>query len=475
MKKWTFLTTLLALAILAVVPAPAFAATPKIIDVQTSGTYTYIFKSDNSVWQFGYFKSVPTRLDLPQPAKKIVAADYDTIVLFEDGTVWRYPREEHLTPAPIPGLTDIIDLANGRIHTLALKADGTVWGWGTNFQGQLGNGQLSDSWDVPVQKAQGLTKVKAIAAGDNSLALTEQGEVYTWGGWPHSSRVTAANPEGYRITPVKVHNLPAITAIDMHGTNVLALDVSGKVHTWGQNFLQMKSTYDDGGTLTAPVQIPGIDNVQAIALVHQALFLKTDGTLYTAGVAPGQYYNLTQAQIDQQLRPHRISSLTDVTTIDASVGQLFALDTKGELYGWGNGASGYLGDGSVYWKSYQERPTRILDTGTVIINSVRQDYPGVIHQGVTMVPLRKLAEPLGATLGFEDQTKRVTISYGGQKVSMLPGDATVTVNGAPIQLGGPIRIYNNETHVPLRFISELFGAQVAWHADRAEITVTTAK
>lgn len=58
---------------------------------------------------------------------------------------------------------------------------------------------------------------------------------------------------------------------------------------------------------------------------------------------------------------------------------------------------------------------------------------------------------------------------------MKPGGATVTVNGNKVLLGGPIRIYNNETHVPLRFISELFGAEVGWNADKAEISVITAK
>ncbi|GBF75059.1 hypothetical protein PA598K_03440 [Paenibacillus sp. 598K] len=480
MKKWPLLTTVLALTLLTASPPSADAATPKVVDVQTTGTYTYMFKGDESVWQFGYRISVPTRLDLPQTAKKIVSnSNYDTIVLFEDGSVWRYPSDvwgdTSQEPAPIAGLSDIVDLEAGRTHTLALKADGTVWGWGTNFHGELGNGQVKEAWDIPPQQVVGLQDVQAIAAGDNSLALTKQGEVYTWGGWAHASRVTADNPQGFRVTPVKVNNLPKIAAVDMAGDTSLALDTAGKVHTWGDNFLQLKSSNGDSSTLAAPTQIPGIDNVKAIALADRALFLKADGSVYIAGIDYARSGELSDAQKKQQLQPQLIPSLTGVTRIDAAASQLFAIDGKGELYGWGNNNSGSLGNGSLYWKSQLNDPTRILDTGTVIIDGKRQAYPGVIHQGVTMVPLRKLAEPLGATLGYEEQTKQVTISYGGQTVALKPGDASVTVNGKPLQLAGPIRIYNDETHVPLRFISELFGAQVGWNADLAEITVTTAK
>ena len=469
MKKWTFLTTLLALVILAAVPAPTYAATPKIVDFNPG----VVYKSDGTVWQFGYKNnmSIPTRIELPKPAKKMVGS----VVLFEDGTVWRYPYVyESSTPGPISQLSGITDLAGKGNHFLALKSDGTVWSWGSNGQGELGIGKTEGVFTTIPQQVAGLTDITAIAAGDVSLALNAKGEVYTWGGYSHLTRVTPDNPQGYRLTPLRIYGLPAITAIDMHYTSALALSKEGKVFTWGNNFLRLPSTYGNENTLHAPALIEGMDNVKAIAMGYKALFLKTDGSVYAAGLDL-EGYRLTEAQVEQQLRPHPMTSLHNIKKIDATGGQLYALDANGELYGWGNSSFGQLGEGSNSWNTRITTPTKILDTGTVIINGVRQDYPGVIHQGVTMVPLRKLAEPLGATLGFEDQTKRVTISYGGQKVSMLPGDATVTVNGAPLQLGGPIRIYNNETHVPLRFISELFGAQVAWHADRAEITVTTAK
>lgn len=66
-------------------------------------------------------------------------------------------------PVQINGPGDVIAVAASNEHSLALKADGTVWAWGSNFSGQLGNGTNNDS-NIPVQ-VQGLTDMVAIAAG----------------------------------------------------------------------------------------------------------------------------------------------------------------------------------------------------------------------------------------------------------------------------------------------------------------------
>src|SRR6266446_4685985 len=54
------------------------------------------------------------------------------------------------TPGPVSGLTGVTAIAGGGRHSLALKSEGTVWAWGNNFAGQLGNGTETNS-NVPVQ------------------------------------------------------------------------------------------------------------------------------------------------------------------------------------------------------------------------------------------------------------------------------------------------------------------------------------
>jgi alpha-tubulin suppressor-like RCC1 family protein len=84
-------------------------------------------------------------------------------------------------PVAVSGLTSGVSaIAAGGDHSIALKSDGTVWAWGDNQLGQLGNGNNIAS-NTPVQVS-GLTDVTAIAAGDNhSLALKDDGTVWAWG------------------------------------------------------------------------------------------------------------------------------------------------------------------------------------------------------------------------------------------------------------------------------------------------------
>lgn len=84
------------------------------------------------------------------------------------------------TPVPINNLGDVIAIASGTWHSLALKSDGTVWTWGRNNYGQVGDGTFSNR-KTPVQ-VKDLTDVVAIAGGYlHSLALRSDGTVWAWG------------------------------------------------------------------------------------------------------------------------------------------------------------------------------------------------------------------------------------------------------------------------------------------------------
>src|SRR5947208_1201552 len=78
------------------------------------------------------------------------------------------------------GLTDVVQVSAGAYHTLARRADGTVWAWGWNGVGQLGDGTTA-SRSMPV-RVQGLTNVVSVSAGVyHSLAVTADGSVWSWG------------------------------------------------------------------------------------------------------------------------------------------------------------------------------------------------------------------------------------------------------------------------------------------------------
>lgn len=205
-------------------------------------------------------------------------------VVRNDGTVWGWGdnygggtigngvTETSGTPAPVPGLSGMSAVSVGYGHALALKNDGTVWGWGYNIVGQLGTPIVGSALPLAVEN---LTDVVAIAAGfQQSLALKSDGTVWNWGGIG-----------GMQVSrPVQV-NLPRIVAIatEDYAGHSLALDAEGNVWAWGRNDYGQLGTGDKTDSAT-PVRVSGLSGVVAIAAGawHSAAILQ-DGTVWIWG------------------------------------------------------------------------------------------------------------------------------------------------------------------------------------------------
>jgi len=223
--------------------------------------------------------------------KAVAAAEWFSLALGLDGSVWSwgYGGEGTLgtganplaqtTPVRVPGLPPVQALAaaggmtgsiEGLEHTLALAADGTVWGWGQNLQGQLGDGTTTLRW-TPVQTA-GLTGVTALAAGPfHSLAVLQDGTVWAWG--DNASGELGNGTTSRQVVPAPVPGLANIVAVACGGwsdgygatrVHSLALDATGHVWAWGSNrYGQLgDGTFQDR---LSPVQVPGLSGVTAVA------------------------------------------------------------------------------------------------------------------------------------------------------------------------------------------------------------------
>ena len=94
--------------------------------------------------------------------------------------------------------------------------------------------------------------------------------------------------------------------------------------------------------------------------------------------------------------------------------------------------------------------------------TVYADVPPVILDGRTMVPLRAIAEALGAQIAWDGDSRTITLSLGETVVQLAVDDANALVDGSPVTLAVPARIIDGRTLVPLRFLGESFGSQVNW-------------
>ena len=156
-------------------------------------------------------------------------------------------------------------IAGGASHTVILKPDGTVFAFGTNNQGQLGD-TTTTTRKSPVQVA-GLSDIVAVAAGANhSLAVTSNGVLYGWG--DNSLKQLGDGTTTDRLTPsvIPLSSVVAVAAGEYHS---IALTSGGDVYAWGTNCVAM-------GQVTTGVH-PDFGNIIAVRLPDGR------GALWTAG------------------------------------------------------------------------------------------------------------------------------------------------------------------------------------------------
>jgi alpha-tubulin suppressor-like RCC1 family protein len=244
--------------------------------------------------------------------------------------------EDCSSPVKLYSLTGIIAVSSGENHCLALQNDGSVWAWGENTYGQIGDGSSGFSNDrfTPV-KVSGLPKIKAIAAsGEHSMALTEDGRVYAWG--ENGSGVLGDGSYDDRSSPVEVRGLYNIIAIASGGYFSMALSSDGSVWTWGDN---SHGQLGNGGTVDSltPVKVSGLYDITSISAGGAyAMAIRGDGTLWVWG--SNTYGQLGNGVSWTRSQPAAISSLSQIKTVHNDYGSGFtAIKQDGSFYTWGNG------------------------------------------------------------------------------------------------------------------------------------------
>lgn len=247
-------------------PSTTFAfTTPAIsgvLGVWAAGQFSLAVKTDGTAWGWGQNTGgqlgigfTSSRALLPQQVKdpsdsssflqgvaQITAGGNFTVARKTDGTVWAWGQNNlgqlgngnntpRTTPSQVLGLVNVSAVASGGGFTLALQ-DGTVWAWGINNTGQLGDGTTANR-NVPVQVA-GLSNVTAIAAGGGfGLALLADHTVVGWG--LNSAGQLADGTQTQRLSPVLVGNLSNVIGIAAGGSHGLALHADLTVSAWGFN------------------------------------------------------------------------------------------------------------------------------------------------------------------------------------------------------------------------------------------------
>ncbi len=236
---------------------------------------------------------------------------------------------------------DWTQVTAGRGHTLALKSNNTLWAWGSNTYGQLGNGTLVNRYS-PVQIGSSIGWSSVSAGADHTLALKPDGTLWAWGRNGSGQLGDGTNTD--RTTPVQVGTESTWARIAAGYGHSLAMKDDGTVWAWGLN----SSGQLGDATLidkNYPVQVgPASDWTFIAAGYAHSLAVKNDGTLWSWGLnEDGQLGDGTEVPSNV---PAVVGSENGWVAAAAGYGHSIAYRQDGTLIAWGEGSHGQLGNGN---------------------------------------------------------------------------------------------------------------------------------
>jgi alpha-tubulin suppressor-like RCC1 family protein len=252
-------------------------------------------------------------------------------------------------------------LAAGGNHTVALKSNGDVWAWGSNTNGEIGDGTTGTGpraipTRVRINASTFLTSVKSIAAGTNhTVALKSDGTVVAWGLNSSGQLGDATTVQKVFPVTVKLANgtpLSGITQIACGATHSLALKSDGTVWAWGANG---SGRLGDGGTTNRLVAtqvktntstfLTGVVSIAAGA-AHSAA-AKSNNTVWCWGLnSSGQLGNNTTKASSFPVQVVTSAGPLEGNRVFCGANHTFGL-VGTELYGWGLNSNGQLSDGTT--------------------------------------------------------------------------------------------------------------------------------
>lgn len=435
-----------------------------IAAVAAGNEHTLALKADGGVWAFGHNdhgqlgdggttdRKTPVQVGGLAAASAIAAGWRHSLALQADGTVRAWGDNSYgqlgdslaiggysATPLQVMTLGGVLSLRAGGSHATVLKHDGTVWSWGLDGNGQLGDGILTD-YCVP-QAIAGIADATAVAAGGyaHALILGQDGSVWAIG----TTRLTGSTGNTLDTTsPLRVDGVAAASAIAAGANHSLVLARDGSVWAWGLNDA---GQIGDGGTESrgAPVQLGGLAGVTAIAAGDShSLALLQDGTVWSwGGNDSGQ---LGDGGTTNRTAPARIAGLTDVVAIAASRRHSLAAKRDGSVWAWGSNAYSQLGDGTTVDRRV---PTQVAGmSGAVAVAAgglgsvaLRQDgsvwaWGGNLAPGATPVRLDVPADAIAVAAGTEHalalRRDGTVWAWGDNRYGAL-GDGTYSPRATP--------------------------------------------
>ena len=375
-------------------------------ELSVGGNHVTTIKPNGTLWGWGYaeygqlgntswYEPLPIQLGTSNDWAKVTNGVGNTFVIKNNGTLWGTGNNEYgclgvgstailfTSFQQITTATNWAKIAPSYFFTIALKTDGTIWGWGQNDFFQVIGGTVANQLN-PVQIGTDTDWVDVeTTSSRTSFALKSNGTVWGWGA--NTGLLLGISSISSFSTPTQLNSATDWAKLAAGGaSHILALKTNGTLWVWGNGSYGQLGNNTTNST-SIPLQI-GSDTWIHISSGTQTCFgIKSNGTLWSWG--RNNYGQLGQGSTTDLLVPTQIGTDTNWATVDTkNFNFTVATKTDGSVWAWGDNYFGEFGNGTTTASSVPVLISSIcvLDTPEIAAPKQITLYPNPTKDNITL-------------------------------------------------------------------------------------------